>query len=57
MATPLYALGLSPAESERLQASLARLLGRTVDDGEQVADTLIEAVDTIGARLSALENK
>lgn len=54
---PLYAVGMSPDETDRLQAALSRLLGRPVSDDERVADTLIDMVDTIGARLSALEGK
>lgn len=53
--TPLFALGLKPDESLRLQASLTRLLGREVEDDERVADTVVEALDRIEARLSALE--
>lgn len=53
---PLFGMGLKPDESLRLQGALSRLLGRAVDDGEQVAETVIEAVDTIGARLTALES-
>lgn len=52
---PLFALGLSPDESLRLQGALGRLLGREVSDDERVAETLIDALDRIQARLSALE--
>lgn len=53
--TPLFALGLKPDESLRLQVALERLLGRQVDDTERVADTVIAAVERIDERLSALE--
>ena len=53
--TPLFALGLKPDESLRLQAALERLLGYPVDDNERVADTVIAAVERIDARLTALE--
>lgn len=53
--TPLFALGLKPDESLRLQAALERLLGGPVNDDDRVADTVIAAVERIDARLSALE--
>jgi len=55
--TPLFATGLSPDESRRLQAVVSRLTGREVADTEGVADTLIEALERIDARLTALEGK
>jgi hypothetical protein len=54
--TPLFALGFTSDESQRLQDALSTLLGRDVSDEERVTETLIETVEVIGARLFALEN-
>ena len=55
--TPLFALGMTTDESQRLQDALSTLLGRDVSDDERVTETLIETVDVLGARLTALESK
>lgn len=54
--TPLFALGMTTDESQRLQDALSTLLGRDVSDDERVTETLIETVEIVGARLFALEN-
>ena len=54
---PLFALGMRPDESERLQAALSRLLGRPVSDEERWPVTVTDAVDTIATRLTVLEER
>ena len=55
MSAPLFATGMAPDKSLRLQVALSQLLGRTVGDDEDVADTLIAAVHTVNTRLTVLE--
>jgi hypothetical protein len=52
---PIFAAGLAPDDSKRLQAAVSRLIGRAVSDDEDVVSTVIEACEATAHRLEALE--